>query len=212
MAPDKCHDAHLFVRDAVPRPVPVCDGLGYLVHMVAQQVKIGGSMRREVRLCGSAAYRPFLPGTCLLRVRTNCHQRRYRHRTESSRAYVSVVAHVPIYRHFLVKWMGLIPDLQYVIVMLGMRQKGKFSVGTFHLDDTLHLLGTVPNRHIATSSSWRAGWYERLCEMRSSASNVRKKKWLYRPKETSLHTASHLWACSTLQSMTRPDATLEKSS
>src|SRR5216110_2249157 len=35
-----------------------------------------------------------------------------------------------------------------------------------------------------------ATWYQRLCEKRPFAFKQSKEKWLYRPKETTLHTAS----------------------
>jgi len=69
-----------------------------------------------------------------------------------------VVAHAPFIGVFQRNGRGLIPDLQHVIVMLGLQQKGKFYFGTFGLDDALHLFRGIPNRHIAAPCSWSARW------------------------------------------------------
>jgi len=50
-----------------------------------------------------------------------------------------VVAHAPFIGVFQRNGRGLIPDLQHVIVMLGLQQKGKFDFSTFCLNDALHL-------------------------------------------------------------------------
>src|SRR6266568_4705522 len=43
--------------------------------------------------------------------------------------------------------------------MFSLQQKGKFDLGTFCLDDALHLFGRIPDGHIATSCAWgAAGW------------------------------------------------------
>ena len=64
---------------------------------------------------------------------------------------------------------GLIPNLQHVIVMLSLQQKGKFDLGTFCLDDALHLFGRIPNWHIATSGT-RSAARRRVTNMNQEVS------------------------------------------
>src|SRR6266700_8211978 len=40
--------------------------------------------------------------------------------------------------------------------MLRLQEKGKFDLGTFCLDDALHLFGRIPDGHIAASRAWGA--------------------------------------------------------
>src|SRR5207302_3632988 len=64
---------------------------------------------------------------------------------------------------------GLIPNLQYVIVMLSLQQKGKFDLGTFCLNDALHLFGRIPNGHIATPGT-RSAARRRVTNMNQEVS------------------------------------------
>src|SRR5260370_41102449 len=57
-------------------------------------------------------------------------------------------------------WRRLVPKLQHIVIVLGLKQKRKFHLGTLGLHGALHLLGWIPDRHIPSAtirqaSRWR---------------------------------------------------------
>lgn len=74
---------------------------------------------------------------------------------------------------------GLGPPQKWVNLISGRRSSCLSDIAS--LPSLVKLLSTI-QAQIAC---------KRLCARRSFAFKVRKEKWLYRPKETSFHTASH---------------------
>jgi len=53
---------------------------------------------------------------------------------------------------------GLIPKLYHFIVVFSFEKKSELYLGTFPLHDALHLLGRIPDWHIACTTIRQTAW------------------------------------------------------